>query len=68
MRWTKLLMALFTFGLLGWSAGCASSYGHNGDERAHMYRSVFVRELDMMNDDVDHFLMVERRTRLSRWH
>ena len=56
------------FVTVGLTSGCGASFGRTAEERAHMYRSITRSEWDMAKDDMDHFNMMDRRSRLTRWH
>ena len=58
----KLQKALLFFVGFSWAAGmfgCGASYGHSSAERAHTSKT---------KDDFDHFMLMDRPSRLSRWH
>jgi len=48
--------------------GCGSSYGHSSAERAHAYKTITSKEWRMAKDDFDNFMLMDRPSRLSRWH
>jgi hypothetical protein len=50
------------------ASACGASYGQTAEERAHMYSTVTESELQMIDDDVDNFMMMDRRSRLTKWH
>lgn len=67
----KLHKALFLFAGFAWVAGmfgCGSSYGRSSIERAHNYKTITSKEWLMAKDDFDKFMLMDRPSRLSRWH
>ncbi len=67
----KLQRSLLFFGGLDWAAGmfgCGASYGHSSAERAHAYKTITSKEWRMAKDDFDNFMLLDRPSRLSRWH
>ena len=48
--------------------GCGASYGHSGAERAHTYKTIMSKEWRMAKDDFDNFMLMDRPSRLTRWH
>ncbi len=68
MNLRRVFLTLAGIMMLGPFLGCGSSFGRTGDERAHMYKSITRSEWRMVKDDIDNFLLMDRRTRLTRWH
>ncbi len=67
----NLQKALLCFAGFSWAAGmfgCGSSYGHSSAERAHAYKTITSKEWRMAKDDFDNFMLMDRPSRLSRWH
>ena len=67
----KLQRSLLFFGGLACAAGmfgCGSSYGRSSAERVHIYKTITSKEWRMAKDDFDNFMLMDRPTRLSRWH
>ena len=67
----KLQKALLFFVGFSWAAGmvgCGASYGHSGAERAHTYKTIMSKEWRMAKDDFDNFMLMDRPSRLTRWH
>ncbi len=67
----KLQRAFFLFAGIAWVAGmfgCGSSHGRSGAERAHAYKTITSKEWRMAKDDLDHFMLMDRPSRLSHWH
>ena len=67
----KLRKSLLLFAGFAWAAGmfgCGASYGHSGAERAHNYKMITSKEWRMAKDDFDNFMLLDRPSRLSRWH
>lgn len=63
------LAAVVTLALLSLGiTGCGASFARTAEERSHMYSSNTRSELRMLKDDVDRFLMMDERSRLTRWH
>ncbi len=48
--------------------GCGSTFGRSASERAHMYKTITHSEWQMAKDDFDNFLLMDSRSRLSRWY
>ncbi len=48
--------------------GCGSSYGRSSAERVHIYKTITSKEWRMAKDDFDNFMLMDRPSRLSRWH
>lgn len=65
---TTLVAVLGLMLVLSLISGCGPSFGRTADERAHMYSSVTRSELRMAKDDIDNLLLMESRSRLTRWH
>jgi hypothetical protein len=64
-----IYLLLGSFAACGLLTGCGGdSFGRTGEERAHMRRTITHSEYLMAKDDIDVFLMFDRRSRLSRWH
>lgn len=62
---------VFCFGaliMLAGIIGCGSSFGWTKEERVHTYKTVTKSEWRMAKDDFDNFMLMERRSRLTRWH
>ncbi len=67
----KLKKALLFFAGFAWTAGmfgCGASYGHSSAERVHTYKVITSKEWRMAKDDFDNFMLMDRPSRLSRWH
>ena len=67
----NLQRALLFFAGFAWAAGmigCGSSYGRSSAERAHSYKTIASKEWRMAKDDFDNFMLMDRPSRLSRWH
>lgn len=62
---TKTLLACLLFAAL---AGCGASFSKTKEERAHQWKTISQAEWGMAADDLDAFLLAERRSRLSKWH
>lgn len=62
--WILRLVCLLGLGI----AGCGASFGRTGSERAHMYSTITRSELRMAIDDFDNIMLMDRRSRLSRYH
>ena len=56
-----------TLGLAS-TTGCGSSFGRTKAERVHMYKTITSSEWRMAKDDFDNFLLMDERSRLTRWH
>lgn len=54
-------------GLAG-TTGCGSSFGRTNAERMHSYKTITSSEWRMAKDDFDNFLLMDERSRLTRWH
>ncbi len=48
--------------------GCGSSFGRTAAERAHTYKTITRFEWRMAKDDFDNFMLMDGRSRLTRWH
>ena len=67
----KLQKALLFFVGFVWAAGmfgCGAGYGRSSAERAHNYKMITSKEWRMAKDDFDNFMLMDRPSRLSRWH
>ncbi len=67
----KLLKAIIFFtGLIlaAGTMGCGATFGKSAAERAHMYKTITSSEWRMAKDDFDKFLLMDHRSRLTRWH
>ena len=67
----KLKKALLLLAGFSWAAGmfgCGTSYGHSSAERDHTYKLITSKEWRMAKDDFDHFMLMDRPSRLTRWH
>ena len=49
-------------------AGCGASFSKTKEERSHQWETIAESEWGMAADDLDAFLLAERRSRLSKWH
>ena len=65
---TKLVLMCSAVMWAVMASGCGSSFGRTADERSYMYLSISRSEWGMAKDDFDNFMMMDRRSRLSRWH
>ncbi len=54
--------------VLASTTGCGSSFGRTNAERVHMYKTITSSEWRMAKDDFDNFLLMDERSRLTRWH
>ena len=63
------LLSLTILGLLitGLLTGCAS-FSRTAQEISHKNNAILKSDLQMAVDDLDAFLLADRRSRLSRWH
>lgn len=50
------------------ATGCGSSFGRTKAERVHMYKTITRSEWRMAKDDFDNFLLMDERSRLTRWY
>ena len=63
-RWIFLLIMLGT--LLGLT-GCGAGMATTSSERAHNIQKGLARENRMLADDLDHLMLTDRPSRLTRW-
>jgi len=68
MKLQKPLLFILGFSWAAGMIGCGASYGHSSAERAHMYKTITSKEWRMAKDDFDNFMLMDRPSRLSRWH
>ncbi len=65
----KRLIAGLMLAVFAALTGCTGhSFGFSSAERAHTYKSISSSEWRMAKDDFDNFWMMDRRSRLTRWH
>lgn len=65
MKFTKTLLALIAVSccFAGFGCGVARSY----KDREHVWSQTTDRDLRMLVDDIDSFLMMDRPSRLTKW-
>ena len=64
----RLLVMILALMAASTIVGCGRSLARTADERAHQADAVLKSDLEMANDDIDVFLLSDRRSRLTRWH
>jgi hypothetical protein len=50
------------------SAGCASTPAYSGEERGRLISRNMSYDYQMMQDDIDHFLLLRDGAPLTYWH
>jgi len=61
-----IVLLLAGVGLAASQGGCTQT--HSYKEREHMWQQVVDTDLKQLVEDIDYFLLMDRPTRLSRWH
>ncbi len=67
MNLPKTLLLIVCLAFAGGTLGCGSSLGKSSAERAHTYKTITKSEWRMAKDDFDKFMLMDSRSRLSRW-
>lgn len=68
MSLNRITLVVFSIIVTATTVGCISSHGRTVEERRHVYKSVTRSEWQMAQDDFDHFMLMDRKSRLTRWH
>ena len=63
-RWIVLFILM---GTLMWVTGCGDGIASTRRERVQRYDRGLEMEQRMLADDIDHFMLADRPSRLSRW-
>lgn len=67
MNLPKTLLLIVCLVVAGGTLGCGASFGKTSAERAHTYKTITTSEWRMAKDDFDNFMLMDSRSRLSRW-
>lgn len=59
---------LLSVGFLILSTGCASTPAYTGRERGRLIARNMAYDYQMMQDDIDHFLLLRDGAPLTLWH
>ena len=67
---TLVKNAVACFLMLGFllASGCASTPAYSGEERGRMISRNISYDYQLMQDDIDHFLLLRDGVPLSLWH
>jgi hypothetical protein len=63
-RWIILAALLASFLL---QSGCGDGVAYTRRERQHRWAEFFEDDMEMLNSDIDLFMLNDRPSRLSRW-